>query len=170
MKKDYFWFTIIGLLIFSFVLDRISGPITLNVRNPYLFLNSTVLSTFPLTAVSVAAKAIALAAAIILSLSYLIKLSYIKASLLFVLGGLAQLYAIQQLATSGQVTPIEWTLGIAFAGVLFLPFMVFYILEGIFTAAHHAIIKEILPVKHELPRQQAGLKTPPQNQQPTKNV
>ena len=155
MKKDYVWFTIIGLLIFSFVLDRISGPITLNVRNPYLFINSFTLSTYPLTAVSVVSKAIALAAVLIMSLSYLVRAPYLKASLLFVLGGLAQLYAIQQLATRGQVTPVEWTLGIAFAGVYLVPFIIIYILQGMFTAAHHAIIKEILPVKHDL-------KAPPQ--------
>jgi hypothetical protein len=160
MKKDYIWFTIIGLLVFSFVLDRISGPIALNVRNPYLFINSFTLGTYPLTAVSVAAKAVALAAVLIMCLSYIVKVPYVKASLLFVLGGLAQLYAIQQLATRGQVTPTEWTLGIAFAGICLVPFVFIYILEGIFTAAHHAIIKEIMPVKHDL-------KVPPQNQQPT---
>ena len=149
------WYTIIGLLIFSFVLDRISGSITLNVRNPYQFINASILSMYPLTAVSVAAKAVALAAILIMSLSYVVRTPYVRASLLFVLGGLAQLYAIQQLATRGQVTPTEWTLGIAFAGLILLPFIAIYILQGMFTAAQHAIVKEILPVKHDL-------KAPPQ--------
>jgi hypothetical protein len=152
MKKDYIWFTIIGLLIFSYILDRISPPIGLQatLRNPYQLLTADILSRFPLTAVSIAAKAISITGILTLSLSYIFKASLIKASILFVLAGLAQLYAIQQLAIRGTVTPIEWTLGIAYAGIATLLPTIIFLLQGIFSSAKTAIVKEIKPVRHDL--------------------
>jgi hypothetical protein len=152
MKKDYVWFTIIGLLIFSYILDRISPPAGLQatLRNPYQLLSADILGRFPLTAVSIAAKAISITGILTLGLSYIFKAPLIKASILFVLAGLAQLYAIQQLATHGTVTPIEWTLGIAYAGIVTLFPTIIFLLQGIFSSAKSAIVKEIKPVRHDL--------------------
>lgn len=160
MKKDYFWFTILGLLIFGYVLDRIAGPINLGIKNPYLFLTNTTLMTYPFTAVSIAAKAIALAGLFTMGMSYFSKAHFVKATILFFLAALGQLYTIQQLATHGKVTPIEWTLAIAFSGVLLLPIIIIHILQGVFSSARHAIVKEIQPIRHDLPRPQTGLKSP----------
>lgn len=161
MKKDYFWFTVIGLLIFGYVLDRISGPISLGIKNPYLFLKTTTLMTYPFTAVSIAAKAIALAGIALIGMSYFPKAYFVKATLLFFIAALGQLYTIQQLATNGKVTPIEWTLAIAYTGVILLPIILIHVLQGMFSSAHKAIVKEIQPIRHDLPRPQAGLKNPP---------
>lgn len=150
MKKDYLWFTIVGLFIFGYVLDQISGPISFPSKNPYAFLSSSFLSTYPLTAVSIAAKALGLMLALVTLASYLKHLHILKAILFFFIGSLAQLYAIQQLATKGKVTPIPWTIGIAYAGALLLLPAIFQLLHGLFSSAHQAITKEILPVKHNL--------------------
>jgi exosortase/archaeosortase len=150
MKKEYLWYTLFGLFIFGFVLNKIAGPIQPGFRNPYQFLNPSALTTYPFSAVGIAAYAIAVAGSLMLAFSYLSKSYYFKAAILFVFAALAQLYAIQQLATRSTVTPTEWTLAIAFAGVLFLPFVVFLIFQGIFTSAHRAIVKEITPVRPNL--------------------
>lgn len=152
MKKDYVWFTIIGLLIFSYILDRISPPVGLEatLRNPYQLLAADILARYPLSVVSIAAKAISITGILTLGLGYIFKAPLIKASILFVLAGLAQLYAIQQLATRGTVTPIEWTLGISYTGLVTLLPIVIYFLQGIFSSAKTAIVKEIKPVRHDL--------------------
>jgi hypothetical protein len=157
MKKDYLWFTIIGLLILGYVLDSIAGPITLNLRNPYQFMGNSFLSTYPLTAVSVAAKAISLIGVIVMAFSYIRISPFIKASVLFVIAAIGELYAIQQLATKSTVTPITWTLGIAYAGLLALLPLFVYILSGVFGSAHRALVKELKPIQYNLK------KSPPDN-------
>lgn len=150
MKKDYLWFTIFGLLLFSYVLDQIAGPITFAAKNPYAFLSPPTLSTYPLSAVSIAAKAIGLMLIFVTGFSYLKGLHIFKAIIFFILGSLVQLYAIQQLATRGQVTPIQWTLGIAYAGALLLIPTLIQLLQGLFQGAHQAIVNELKPIQHNL--------------------
>ncbi len=150
MKKDYFWITVVGLLILSYVLDQISGPIGLKLKNPYLFIQQTHLSMYPLSAVAIAAKSIAITLIFVLGFSYLKISPFIKAIVLFFFAALGQLYAIQQLATNGTVTSFTWTLGIAFAGLICLIPIAIYLIKGAFSSAHQALIKEIKPVQHNL--------------------
>lgn len=150
MKKDYFWFTIIGLLILSYVLDSIAGPLALNLKNPFQFLSGPLLSTYPLTAVSVAAKAVSLLGIIVLTFSYIRISPFVKATVLFVVAAIGELYAIQQLATKSHVTPITWTLGIAYAGLIALLPLFYYILSGTIGSAHRALVKELKPVRYDL--------------------
>jgi hypothetical protein len=150
MKKDYLWFTILGLLLFSYVLDQIAGPVTFSAKNPYAFLAAPTLSTYPLSAVSIAAKALGLMLVFVTAFSYLHRAHILKAITFFILGSLVQLYAIQQLATRGQVTPIQWTLGIAYAGALLLIPAALQLIQGLLQGAHQAIVKEIAPIKHDL--------------------
>lgn len=152
MKKDYFWFTIVGLFIFGYVLDQISGPIAFANKNPYAFLSGPNLSTYPLTAVSIMAKAVGIMFALITLASYIKGAHLLKAIFFFFIGSLAQLYAIQQLATRGKITTIPWTIGIAYAGALLLLPAAFQLLQALLSSAHQAIKQEILPVKHDLPR------------------
>lgn len=150
MKKDYFWITVLGLIILSYVLDQISSPISVRLRNPYAFITQVNLSTYPLSAVSIAAKAIALATSLILAFSYLKISPFIKAIVLFFLASLGQLYAIQQLATNGKLTPITWTLGVAFAGVISIMPIIIYLIQGLFSSAQKAIVKELKPQQSDL--------------------
>jgi hypothetical protein len=160
MKKDYVWYTLLGLFIFGFVLNRISGTIDLGIKNPYQFLNPTTLMTYPFSAVGIAAYSLAIAGTLMVAFSYLSRAYYVKAAILFFLAALGQLYAIQQLATRSRVTPTEVTLAIAFAGVLFLPYVVLLILKGLFSSAHHAIVKEITPQQSNLKDYQKDTSTP----------
>jgi hypothetical protein len=131
-------------------LDQIAGPVTFTAKNPYAFLAAPTLSTYPLTAVSIVTKALGLMLVFITAFSYIKHAHVLKAITFFILGSLVQLYAIQQLATRGQVTPIQWTLGIAYAGALLLIPAALQLIQGLFQGAHQAIVKELKPVQHDL--------------------
>lgn len=150
MKKDYLWFTILGLLLFGYVLDQIAGPISFSSKNPYAFLSHSTLTTYPLSAVSIAAKAIGLTLIFTTAFSYLRSAHLLKAIIFFILGSLVQLYAIQQLATRSQVTPLPWTISLAYAGALLLIPAIIHLLQSLFEGAHQAIVKELKPIQHNL--------------------
>ena len=100
MKKEYLIFVVLGLIIFGSVLDSISGPVALSIRNPFLFLGGEVLSIYPLTAVSVAAKVLAIIIVAPLALSLIGRQYILKSIVLFVFAAILVLYAIQQFATN----------------------------------------------------------------------
>ncbi len=131
MKKEYFIFLIIGLVIFGYVLDSISGPVFLTIRNPFLFLSSDILSIYPLTAVSIGAKTLAIIVAAPLALSLINRQYILKSVVLFVLAAVLVLYAVQQFATGLRTTSVQWTLAFAFAGVGLLIPSVSYLLIGL---------------------------------------
>lgn len=128
MEKKYFIFTAIGLVIFGYVLDYISGPIYLVLTNPFSFLEQASISMYPLTAVSIAAKTLAIIISVPLALSYMSRKYILKCISIFVLAALCELYAIQQIATGQMTTPIQWTLAIAYAGVGLLIPSLFYLI------------------------------------------
>lgn len=128
MEKKYLIFTVAGLVIFGYVLDYVSGPIYLTLENPFAFLQKESISMYPLTAVSIAAKTLAIVIVVPLTLSFINKKYVIKSITLFVLAALCELYAIQQLATGQMTTPIQWTLAIAYAGIGLLIPSIFYLL------------------------------------------
>ena len=131
MKKEYFAFAIAGLIIFGYALDSISGPVELAIRNPFLFLDSKIISIYPLTAVSIAAKTIAIVIAGPLILSLVQKQHILKSIVLFVIAGILVLYSIQQFATGLRITPVQWTLSFAFSGIGLLIPSASYLLLGL---------------------------------------
>ncbi len=129
MKKDYLIYIFVGLAIFGYVLDFISGPVSIPLNNPYEFLNQEVFSIYPLTAVSIAAKTLAIIIAAPVLLSFLKGQYVLKSIIMFVLAAILALYSIQQLATGLAITPIQWTLSFAFSGVgLLIPCVIFLII------------------------------------------
>jgi hypothetical protein len=131
MKKEYFAITVAGLIIFGYALDSISGPVSLAITNPFLFLDSDILSTYPLTAVSIGVKTLAIIIAGPLILSLISKKYILKSIILFVASAILVLYAIQQLATGLRITPIQWTLSFAFSSIGLLIPCIFYLLLGL---------------------------------------
>ncbi len=131
MKKEYLIFVVLGLIIFGSVLDSISGPVALSIRNPFLFLGGEVLSIYPLTAVSVAAKVLAIIIVAPLALSLIGRQYILKSIVLFVFAAILVLYAIQQFATGLTITPVQWTLSFAFAGIGLLIPSLLYLLIGL---------------------------------------
>ena len=133
MKKEHFLIICVSLLILSYVIDYISGPVTIAIKNPYLFLNQTVISRVPLTAVGVFARSLGLIIGVVLSLSLIAKKYFVKASITFFLAAIFSLFAIQQIATSTRTVTIQWSLSFAYAGLgLVLPLIIYFILGFIF--------------------------------------
>jgi len=141
MKKEYGIATIAGLVIFGYILDTISGPIILTLTNPYAFLATETLSIYPLTTVSIAAKTLAIIIAAPLLLSFIEKKYIFKSVILFVFAALLELYAIQQLATGLLITPIQWTLSFAYAGIGLLIPSFCYLLLGLFSGGKKTLDK-----------------------------
>jgi hypothetical protein len=65
-----------------------------------------------------------------------------KGSILLVISGLTQLYALQELITNAQVLPLEWTISITLAGIMLLIPSVIYYIKGFFATLHEKIVGE----------------------------
>lgn len=134
MPKEYWGIIAIALFILASVLDSLAGTVSLTVgTNPFSFLSGGSLATYPFTAVAIGVRALGFVITVLLVLAVLIeKNNFIKATILFGLGALAELYAIQQLATGLRTTPINYTLSIAYAGAALILPVAIYLLKGAF--------------------------------------
>jgi len=141
MKKEYFFLVIVGFFLASYVLNFLAGPVSLALKSPFQFLAATNLAKYPFTAVEIALKTIALALSLILILSLMEKNYLLKAVIVLIAGAMGILYAIQQIATAAQVTPIQWTLAFCYAGFLSLPAMIYYLIRGAIEGAYQGLTK-----------------------------
>ncbi len=137
MKKEYLLITVVGFFLASYVLNYFAGPVVISVKNPLQFLTTASLSKYPFTAVEIGLRTLALFLSLIFVLSLIEKNYFLKAIISLIVGALEILYAIQQMATLSRLTPIQWTLSFAYAGLTLLPAIVYYlirgVIEGIFT-------------------------------------
>ena len=142
MKKEYTAVIAISLFLFGYVLEALSGNVTLPaLSSPSSFLNPTILNRYPFTATAIAVRTAAIVISVLLVLSFVAIKKHLKAVIIFVLAALLELYAIQQLATGMKVTPVEWTLSFAYSAILLAPAVVFFLIAGMFEAAHKALTK-----------------------------
>lgn len=121
---------IIGLVIFGYVLDAIVNPLSLKLPTPYHFFDAPALTTYPFTTTSIVIKSVALFLFPLWLLSFVSFNSLTKGTILLILSGLMQLYALQDVATNSQVIPLEWSLSLTLTGVVFLIPAVIYMLVG----------------------------------------
>jgi len=139
MKKEITLVVAAALFVLAYVLDYIAGPVRIVVKDPIIFLTKDHLSRIPLTAVAIGVRTIAIYITTVLALSFIEKKYFTKAFILLFLGGIAELYAIQQMATGGRVTPMQWTLSFAYAGGFLLVSIAFYIIMGVFSAINQGL-------------------------------
>jgi hypothetical protein len=150
MKKEIQIVITAGLFILAYVLDYFAGPVRITVKNQIAFLAPAVLSVYPLTAVAIFSRAIALLFSVLIGLSIIKEKYFVKIIILFFLGILAELYAIQQLATSMKTTTIQWTLSIAYTGAGFVfPIVIFLILGIVNFVTHKAKLPKTEEAKTE---------------------
>lgn len=121
---------IVGLLILGYILDAIVNPLSLQLPTPYHFFEPGSFSTYPFTTTSIVIKSIALFLAPIWFLSFLSFNSLTKGTIILIISGLMQLYALQDVATNSQIVPLEWSLSLTLTGVLLLIPAVIYMLIG----------------------------------------
>ena len=123
----------VGFLL-SWLIDRLAGPVTINVGSPIAFLTSPVLlHTYPLTATAIIIRTIAIFVSTMLVFSIVTRKYFTKAVILFFMGMLAEFFAIQQLATGFRVTTIQWTLAIAYGSLTLILGIAWLVLKGIWS-------------------------------------
>lgn len=142
MKKEYTAVVAISLFLLSYILEALAGQVRFPaLTSPFAFLNPAILNIYPFTATAIAIRTAAIVISLLLIMSFVQIKKHLKATIIFVLGVLSELYAIQQLATGMRTTPLEWTLSFAYSAVLFAPIVVFFLIAGAFEAAHKALTK-----------------------------
>lgn len=120
IPKEYVFFLIIGLFSLSYVFDALVNPLDLRLANPYQYLRFV--GVYPFSTASVLLRGLALFLSPLWLLWFVERQFMGKAIFLFVLGSVAQLYALQDVVTAAEVIPLEWSLPLAFSGLaLFVP-------------------------------------------------
>ena len=142
MKKEYS--LVIGSVFFliSALIDRLAGPVSIAVRNPWTFLTQSVFLKYPFTSLAIGLKTFGLVIFIVLLLSFIEKAYFNKAFITFVVSLFAILYAIQQTATGGRTTPIQWTLAFAYAAAILVVPLVYYIIKGIVVSLYSGLAEK----------------------------
>ena len=154
MKKEYFVVIAIAFFIFAYVLDWISGPFNITLRNPYQFLSEDVFLRYPFTAVSIAIRTVALLISVLVCVLLLQKKYLQKGIFLLILSALAQLYAIQQIATGMLLLSLQWILSLAFAGLtIIVPGVMFFVI-GFLHWGHDQVSGNIYNVETDTRREE----------------
>ena len=139
MKKEYLVVTTLGLFALAYALDYFAGPVSISVKNPFVLGNT--IDKYPFTTVGIIARSFAIMFSVTLILS-LASSSFAKAIVAFFLAGLFELYAIQQLATASRMTTVQWTLSIAYGGLLLIIPIIYYLISGVVTGLHRSLTGE----------------------------
>lgn len=143
MKKEHLLIIVIGLFLFSYLLDAVVNPLRVPLSNPYQFFSAVNLRTYAFSTVSISLKAISILILPLLILNFFGATAIAKGLILLVLSVLLQLYALQDIATRSLVIPLEWSLGFALAGILLLFPTLIYILTGILKSMHQKVVGDI---------------------------
>jgi len=130
MEKEYWVLVAVSFFVLSSVLESFAGAVQLEITSPLTFLSSSYLSTYPLTAAAIGVRALALLISALLAVSLIEKQYFAKAVILLAAGVVAELYAVQQLATEAKMIPIQWTLSFAYAGMGAVPLILYFVLRG----------------------------------------
>lgn len=139
MKKEYIAVLALSLIALSYVMNYLAGPISIPVNSPVTFITKGMFQKIPFTATEIAFRTLGIVTTLTLILSFMGKAYGVKAFIAFAVGSLGELFAFQQLATSGRVLPVQWNLSIAYAAPLFAIPLVYYIVRGIVEGLHKTL-------------------------------
>ena len=137
MKKEFLLLIALAFFVLGYVLDYLAGPVSIALKeaNPFIFLSRDYLNNYPLTALAVIIRAVGLFISLILLFATVEKHYAAKSLTTLIIGVIAELYAIQQIATGMRTTSLQWTLSIAYAGVSLIVLIVYFL----FAAMAHFI-------------------------------
>ena len=139
MKQEHWLIVIVGLIIFTFVLDSILPPLLVDVPTPYHFLTPEYFLTYPLTTVSIFLKATAIFITPILLLSFAGWSKLTKGIIIFVISAILQLYALQDIVTRTGSVPLEWSIPFTVAGLGLLAVSLIYMIIGVIQRTNQAM-------------------------------
>ena len=143
MKKEYTIVLAILLFIGSYAIDSITGPVGISVKNPIVFLSSDILLKLPLTGLSVGLKTVGIIITTLLLFSIMEKKYFTKTLISVILAIVAIFYSIQQLASGGRVTSIQWTLSFAYSGIILVGVALLFLVAGILNLVHSTLRKAL---------------------------
>ena len=142
--KEYILAIIAGLFLLAYVLQSGVKPLNLNLASPYQFLSASYFKLYPFTSAIILIRALAILISPLWLLSWFGPAHTAKAVTLLILSGLAQLYALQQVAgASAPTVSMEWSLSFTAAGLaLLLPTAIFF-LKGMSSGISGAVSQKI---------------------------
>lgn len=129
MKQEYYMFIIAGLLILAYLLDAVTNPLSIALTTPYHYFTYQNMFTYAFTTTSIVMKSIALFMAPfwVMTLGKMNPIT--KGAILVVIGGLLQLYALQDVVSGATIVPLEWSLAFTLTGIaLLIPAVLFFII------------------------------------------
>ncbi len=118
--KEYFFLTIGGLFLLAYVLEAVVNPLNISLPSPYSFLSPIYILRYPFTAVVITIRGLGIFLVPLFLYSFFTGGHFAKAVISLILGGLMQLYSVQEVATGTTVTPLEWSLSLSLAGMAIL--------------------------------------------------
>jgi len=132
IPKEQIFILIIGLFLLSYLLEAIVDPLTLKLSTPYAYLSPIYFAKYPFTTATVIIRALSLFLTPVFLFSFISKNYFTKVVVLLVIGVLAQLYSVQEIATGTTLIPLEWSLSLSIAGAALIIPIIINILTGIF--------------------------------------
>lgn len=142
IPKENMFVIIIGVFLFSYLLETIVKPIKIHLSSPYEFLSPLYFTKFPFTSVVVVIRAISLFMAPLFLVSFIPRRYYTKVGLLFIISFLSQLLSLQEVVSDNTVIPLEWALSLSIAGAALVIPMVIFTLQGLFVSAKERLKQE----------------------------
>ena len=130
MKKEVVAVLVAGFLVMAYVLDAVVNPLPVKLSTPYHYFAWQTITLYPFTSVSIFLKAGAVTILPFWLLSFMPISHLTKGAILLVLAGLLQLYALQDVATSAHIVPLEWAIAFTLAGIVLLLPAVLFLLTG----------------------------------------
>ncbi|OGD83149.1 hypothetical protein A2572_03830 [Candidatus Collierbacteria bacterium RIFOXYD1_FULL_40_9] len=120
IPKEYFFLTIVGLLLLAYVLEAVVDPLALKLATPYNYLSPEVLTKYPFSTAVILLRSIGLTLIPILIFNFFNKGYGAKFIISLLISGLTQLYAVQEVATGTTLAPLEWSLSLAVMGIFYI--------------------------------------------------
>jgi len=128
MPKEYVLVLIIGLFLLAYLLEAVVDPLALPLTTPYQFFTSDNILKVPFTTAVIGVRALAVFITPLWLLSFLSGAFQFKAVALLIASVLIQLYSVQSVASNTVGLPLEWSIALAFAGLLlFLPMLIYFV-------------------------------------------
>jgi len=131
MKKEYLFSTGVVLILLAYGIDFVSGPVSFATKSQFGFFASEVISQYPLSTLGIFARSVGLFLIIWLSLTFIDRYFFQKFTGLIIIAILSNLYSLQQIATGMRITTTQWSLSIAYAGLLLLIPAFVYLIQGL---------------------------------------
>jgi hypothetical protein len=112
MKKEVTFVITASLFLLAYALDYFAGKLSLSIISPIAFLNQGYFGLYPMTFVSVMVRSIAIMLSITLILSVMESQYFTKLGISAFLAFIAEIYAVQALATGATITSLLCTCNI----------------------------------------------------------